>query len=106
MKVRHSAGYETLYGHLSGFARGMRKGQRVRQKQVVGFVGSTGLSTGPHLHFTLERNGKPVNPSAVRMPQGDPIPATKRGEFELARTRALQELGPTPFRIPTTEAAL
>jgi murein DD-endopeptidase MepM/ murein hydrolase activator NlpD len=106
VRVRHAAGYDSLYGHLSGFARGMRVGQRVRQKQVVGFVGSTGLSTGPHLHFTLERNGKPINPSAVRMPQGDPIPASRRAEFELAKTRALQELDPTPFRIPTTEAAL
>ena len=62
IKVRHPNGYATLYGHLSGFSEGIARGKRVVQGQVIGFVGSTGLANGPHLHFETRRNGVPVNP--------------------------------------------
>jgi murein DD-endopeptidase MepM/ murein hydrolase activator NlpD len=104
VRVRHRSGYETVYGHLSGFAKNLRVGNRVRQKQVVGFVGSTGLSTGPHLHFTFTLNGRPVSPSTVHIPQGDPIAASQRGEFTRVRNEVLGMMDPAPFRIPTADA--
>jgi murein DD-endopeptidase MepM/ murein hydrolase activator NlpD len=104
VRVRHRSGYETVYGHLSGFAKSLRVGDRVRQKQVVGFVGSTGLSTGPHLHFTFTLKGKPVNPATVRIPQGDPITGALRGEFARVSNDVLGVMDPTPFRIPTADA--
>jgi murein DD-endopeptidase MepM/ murein hydrolase activator NlpD len=104
IRVRHRAGYETVYGHLSAFAKSVRVGDRVRQKQVVGYVGSTGLSTGPHLHFTFTLNGRPVNPASVHIPQGEPITAAQRGEFARVRNEALGMMDPAPFRIPTADA--
>jgi murein DD-endopeptidase MepM/ murein hydrolase activator NlpD len=104
VKVRHRSGYETVYGHLSGFAKGLRVGDRVRQKQTVGFVGSTGISTGPHLHFTFTLKGKPVNPAAVRIPQGEPITPALAPQFARVRNDVLGMMDPTPFRIPTADA--
>ena len=62
MIVRHPNGYETLYAHLSGFGQGLRQGRRVTQGELVGFVGSTGLATGPHLHFEVQVNGTSIDP--------------------------------------------
>jgi murein DD-endopeptidase MepM/ murein hydrolase activator NlpD len=104
VRVRHRSGYETVYGHLSGFAKNLRVGGRVRQKQTVGFVGSTGLSTGPHLHFTFTLNGKPVSPTTVRIPQGDPITGPLKGEFARVRNDVLGVMDPAAFRIPTADA--
>jgi murein DD-endopeptidase MepM/ murein hydrolase activator NlpD len=104
VKVRHRTGHVSYYGHLSGFARGLRVGDRVRQKQVIGYVGSTGLSTGPHLHFTLEQNGKIVNPSSVHMPRGEPISKDRMLEFVRVRNDVFGAMDPTPMRIPTNEA--
>lgn len=77
--VRHSSGYTSHYAHLSKIL--VRPGMRVSQKQVIGLVGSTGRSTGPHLHFALSRDGKFVNPLGVRFPAGDPVPASEREAF-------------------------
>jgi murein DD-endopeptidase MepM/ murein hydrolase activator NlpD len=104
VRVRHRSGYETVYGHLSAFAKDLRVGGRVRQKQTVGFVGSTGLSTGPHLHFTFTLNGKPVSPTTVRIPQGDPITGAQKGEFARVRNDVLGAMDPAAFRIPTADA--
>jgi murein DD-endopeptidase MepM/ murein hydrolase activator NlpD len=104
VKIRHRSGYETVYGHLSGFAKGLRVGDRVRQKQNIGFVGSTGLSTGPHLHFVFTLRGKPVNPARVRIPQGDPITPAQQPAFARVRNEVLGMMDPTPFRIPTADA--
>jgi len=65
IKIRHSDGYVTLYAHQKSFRRGIRKGKYVKQGQVIGYVGSTGLSTGPHLHFGLYKNGRAINPARV-----------------------------------------
>ena len=70
--IRHANGYETSYNHQSGIVRGIKPGVRVRQGQVIGFVGSTGLSTGPHLHYELIVNGRKVDPLRVRLPTGEP----------------------------------
>ncbi len=74
VQIRHASGYMTRYAHLNGFATDIRVGSRVRQGQVIGYVGMTGLATGPHLHYELHRNGNPVDPLNIDIPSGDPIP--------------------------------
>ena len=68
--IKHGK-YTTVYGHLSAFKRGMKKGRHVRQNEVIGYVGSTGLATGPHLHYEFRINGKHVNPLSHRLPIAD-----------------------------------
>ena len=71
--LKHKAGYQSGYGHLSKFAKGVKKGARVKQGQLIGYVGNTGRSTGPHLHFEMKRYGSHVNPLRVRIPAADPV---------------------------------
>lgn len=80
--IRHANGYETLYGHLSRYADGIRKGVRVTQNQVIGYVGQTGLATGPHLHYTVYLNGVAIDPLKMNNEPGPPIPAAKLAEFK------------------------
>jgi len=103
IKLRHPNGYVSFDGHLSRYARGLHVGQRVQQKQVLGYVGSTGLATGPHLHFQLERWGRPVNPVLLRAPAGAPIPTDLRRRFAAVRDALLGELEPAPL-VVTREA--
>ncbi len=70
LKIGHQSGWQTQYGHLSAFAKGLRAGQRVHQGQVVAYVGSTGLSTGPHLHYEVLKGGTKINPTGAAIPQG------------------------------------
>jgi murein DD-endopeptidase MepM/ murein hydrolase activator NlpD len=86
--LRHRSGYKTYYNHLSRVARGVRRGARVSQKQVIGYVGSTGLSTGPHLDYRVSHNGRFVNPLSERFVPGKPIARADRNEF-LEHARAL-----------------
>jgi murein DD-endopeptidase MepM/ murein hydrolase activator NlpD len=90
--VRHANGYSTLYGHLSGFAEGLRSGKRVAQGQVIGYVGQTGLATGPHLHYEFMVNGVQRNPLKLALPPGPPITADLRPEFEEASQPLLARL--------------
>jgi murein DD-endopeptidase MepM/ murein hydrolase activator NlpD len=90
--VRHPNGYTTLYAHLSGIAQGVRQGRRVTQSEVVGFVGSTGVATGPHLHYEFHVNGVHQNPMRLAMPPGPPITALLRSEFEEAARPLLARL--------------
>jgi murein DD-endopeptidase MepM/ murein hydrolase activator NlpD len=82
VRVRHDNGYTSHYGHLSAFTQGIRSGSRVAQGQLVGFVGSTGWSTGPHLDYGIKLNGSPVNPLALNLPKGEPLTEEKMPEFE------------------------
>lgn len=82
VRLRHENGYTTHYAHLSGFADGMREGAKVEQGQLVGYVGSTGWSTGPHLDYGMRHNGAPVNPLALKLPKGDPLPDEKMHAFK------------------------
>ncbi len=103
VKVRHENGYESWYGHLSRFPK-LSLGQSVRQKQVIGYVGSSGLSTGPHLHFLLKKNGQLVNPSRMRAAAAAPITDKQKQQFATVRDGLLQALDPNALRVVTNEA--
>ena len=92
VKVKHESGYVSSYAHLSRYADGLRVGDRVEQKQVIGFAGQTGLATGPHVCFRIQRNGSYVDPSRLRMPSGAPIPAGLVPTFRTTRDLRLAEL--------------
>ncbi len=105
--LKHAAGLESLYSHLSGYARGLRQGQRVKQGQVIGFVGSTGLSTGPHLDFRLRQNGKFINPTKAINPRGAPVSARHMAAFEKTVTEELAYLqGKRPLAGYTVDSVV
>lgn len=79
--IAHADGLESLYSHLSGFARGLKNGSHVSQGQVIGFVGMTGLATGPHLDFRLRKNGQFIDPAKVLNPRSDPVRVSDKGKF-------------------------
>jgi murein DD-endopeptidase MepM/ murein hydrolase activator NlpD len=85
VEIRHMRGYASRYGHMRGFAPGIRPGVRVRQGQLIGYVGTTGLSTGPHLHYEFHMDGRPVDPSSIRSLTGAPIPDGDRVRFRAVR---------------------
>jgi murein DD-endopeptidase MepM/ murein hydrolase activator NlpD len=82
IKIRHNSTYETGYLHLSKYAKGLQVGKYVKQGEVIGYVGSTGASTGPHLDFRVWKNGTPVNPLTLDSPPAEPIPAHLKEAFE------------------------
>jgi murein DD-endopeptidase MepM/ murein hydrolase activator NlpD len=87
--LRHPNGYQSGYGHLTRFAKGIKRGVKVKQGQVIGYVGSTGLATGPHLHFEMTRNGRYINPLRVKIPAADPVKKKHRPEFDQRRDELL-----------------
>jgi murein DD-endopeptidase MepM/ murein hydrolase activator NlpD len=87
IRIKHANGYETAYGHMSAFAKGMEPGKRVRQGQVIGFVGSTGLSTGAHVHYEILVNGRFVDPMRVKLPRGRSLEGPMLAGFEKERDR-------------------
>jgi murein DD-endopeptidase MepM/ murein hydrolase activator NlpD len=82
VRIRHNGSYETFYGHLSKIPRKIRKGAKVSQGDIIGYVGSTGLSTGPHLDYRMKRNGKFVNPLKINLPRGKPVPQKLMSSFK------------------------
>jgi murein DD-endopeptidase MepM/ murein hydrolase activator NlpD len=93
--LRHRSGYKTYYNHLSRVARGIRPGVRVQQKAVIGYVGSTGLSTGPHLDYRVSVDGRFVNPLSEKFLPGDPVPAARRAEFAAHARQLIAQLDAT-----------
>jgi murein DD-endopeptidase MepM/ murein hydrolase activator NlpD len=87
IRIRHANGYQTAYGHMSAFARNVSEGTRVRQGQLIGYVGSTGLSTGAHLHYEIIVNGRHVDPMKVRLPRGRVLEGQPLAAFEQERER-------------------
>ena len=81
IEIRHASGFMTRFAHLNGFASGVRSGTRVSQGQIIGYVGMTGLATGPHLHYEMHRNGSAVDPLNIDIPAGDPIPREAMGRW-------------------------
>ena len=87
VKIRHNSTYQTIYAHMSKFARGIKKGVRVKQGQIIGYVGSTGKSTGPHLHYEVIVNGKKVNSQKLKLPSGKILKGTERKLFETTKIK-------------------
>lgn len=105
VELRHANGIRTRYGHLSGFARGLHVGDRLQQGETIGFVGSTGLSTGPHLHYEFLVNGRPTNPRRKDMGAGTPVPNSQRSAYDAARFHLLSQLDSPRTATPTASAA-
>ncbi|MEO8559983.1 MAG: M23 family metallopeptidase, partial [Rhodospirillales bacterium] len=97
--IRHSATFSTAYGHMTGFARGISSGVRVRQGEIIGYVGMTGLATGPHLHYEVRKNGAPINPVEFSMPVGPKLAGKELQKFRdyigaFDRNREAMPFGP------------
>jgi len=90
--IKHGSNYSTLYAHLNSYTRGLRNGSRVQQGQIIGYVGSTGLATGPHLHYEFLVNGVHRNPLTVKLPDAAPLPKKYRQDFKLATENLLAQL--------------
>jgi len=87
VKIKHNSTYETIYAHMKAFAKGIKEGRKVKQGQIIGYVGSTGLSTGPHLHYEVVVNGKKVNSQKLKLPSGKTLKGDERKQFELDRIK-------------------
>jgi len=107
VELRHTNGIQTRYGHLSRFATGLHPGQRVHQEQIIGYVGATGLATGPHLHYEFRVNGRATNPQRKDAGAGEPVPSKLKPAFDNVRAQLLAELEPTdlPAAAPALGAA-
>ena len=92
IRIKHLNGYKTSYSHLSSYASGMQKNVRVKQGQTIGYVGSTGLSTGPHLHYEVIFNGEKINPMKMKLPSGKKLKGTSLNNFLTERDRINNEL--------------
>ena len=87
VKIKHNRVYQTVYAHMSKFGRGIKKGARVKQGQIIGYVGSTGLSTGPHLHYEVIENGKKINSQKLKLPSGKVLKGDQRKAFEVRKIK-------------------
>tara|TARA_B100000029_G_scaffold151244_1_gene146363 strand:+ start:353 stop:1663 length:1311 start_codon:yes stop_codon:yes gene_type:complete len=87
IKIKHNSTYETVYAHMKSFARGIKVGKKVRQGEIIGYVGSTGMSTGPHLHYEVIVNGKKVNSQKLKLPSGKTLKDAERTKFEIQRIK-------------------
>ncbi len=87
VKIKHNRVYQTVYAHMSKFGRGIKKGARVKQGQIIGYVGSTGLSTGPHLHYEVIENGRKINSQKLKLPSGKILKGEKRKIFEVNKIK-------------------
>ena len=87
VKIKHNSTYETIYAHMKAFAKGIKEGKKVKQGQIIGYVGSTGMSTGPHLHYEVVVNGKKVNSQKLKLPSGKILKGVARKEFEIERIK-------------------
>ena len=87
VKIKHNSTYETIYAHMKSFAKGIREGKKVKQGQIIGYVGSTGMSTGPHLHYEVVVNGKKVNSQKLKLPSTKKLDKTARKDFEIERIK-------------------
>ena len=87
IKIKHNSTYETIYAHMKSFGKGMKVGKKVRQGQIIGYVGSTGISTGPHLHYEVIINKKKVNSQKLKLPSGKVLKDEERKQFEIHRIK-------------------
>ena len=89
VKIKHNSTYETVYAHMKSFAKGIKEGRKVKQGQIIGYVGSTGMSTGPHLHYEVIVNGKKVNSQRLKLPSGKILKGEARNKFEFERIKLI-----------------
>ena len=87
VKIRHNSTYQTIYAHMKNFARGIKEGTRIKQGQIIGYVGSTGKSTGPHLHYEVIENGKKINSQKLKLPSGKTLTGKEREIFEVKKIK-------------------
>ena len=87
VKIKHNSTYQTIYAHMESFGRGIKEGLRVKQGQIIGYVGSTGKSTGPHLHYEVIQNGKKINSQKLKLPSGKILKAEERALFEVKKIK-------------------
>jgi len=87
VKIKHNSTYQTIYAHMKSFAKGIREGKKVKQGQIIGYVGSTGMSTGPHLHYEVLVNGKKINSQKLKLPSGKVLSNDERKKFEIDRIK-------------------
>ena len=87
VKIKHNSAYTTVYAHMSKFAANIKKGKRVKQGQTIGYVGSTGKSTGPHLHYEVIHNGKRINSQTLKLPSGKVLKNKSRKLFEVSKLK-------------------
>lgn len=90
--LKHANGISTVYGHLSRFANGLKRGMKVAQGDIIGFVGMTGLASGPHLHYEFLLNGQPHDPMKVALPKADPIAQQDKAEFNAISSQLSAQL--------------
>lgn len=102
VKIRHNSTYVTTYMHLSRFAKGLKVGDAVKQKQVIGYVGSTGVSTGPHLDFRVHENGKPINPLTIKSQPKKPISEDNKAAFSIVADSLLKRLSNITMAVADT----
>jgi len=88
VKIKHNSTYKTIYAHMQKFARGIKEGVRVKQGQIIGYVGSTGKSTGPHLHYEVVKNGKKINSQKLKLPSGKILKNMERKLFEVVKIKS------------------
>ena len=100
IRIRHANGYKTAYAHLKGFRRGIRKGKRVRQGDIIGYVGTTGRSTGPHLHYEVHLKGKAVNPQKLKIATGKKLKGAELERFQMQRDLVDAMRAPEPEAAP------
>lgn len=104
VEIRHSNGYATAYGHMSGYAKGLRAGARVKQGQVIGYVGTTGRSTGPHLHYEVHLRDRKINPLGVAVPTGVEIAGKELKKFASAREAISRQYAQAPMLTSLAQA--
>jgi murein DD-endopeptidase MepM/ murein hydrolase activator NlpD len=97
VKIRHDGGVVSVYMHMSRYARGMKRGKKVKQWQVIGYVGSTGRATGPHLHFGLKVNGRYIDPMGYSVPRGKLLPRYERARYKRGIAKLARQLGSIPL---------
>lgn len=103
IKVKHNSSYISYYLHLSRFAKGIKAGVRVKQGQVIGYVGATGIATGPHLDYRVKKNGKFVNPLKLKLPPAKPVPADRMEAYNIFVSVKLDRIRQIPIRDPRAE---
>ncbi len=100
IKIHHNGMYSTIYGHLSRFEKGLSRGQAVRRGQVIGYVGQSGLASGPHCHFEFHKYQHPINPTTIHLPHADPVPHHEMAKFKNTAKKFLAQLGASKKEKP------